>query len=336
MTDVCHRNGTSRRLAIGTGCRSRSSVDSWFRSPKFGRITPATHSGPARASTGSDGSLVSMMPRREALDYDDDLVWHYTDAQALVSIVSTGAMWASHVEALNDTSELKYGWTILANAWASIRAASCSAGADDRVVSLFDETLQDADRAASDLQGEVYVVSASANGDNLNQWQHYGNHGYALGLRRSIGLHAEVHTAGGTPSIANGHWQGVLYEPDRATTHAKRALTDAVRDLTPRITAVAKGDLFAHMDSRYAIQHRLSQAVALYKHPAFSAEDEHRVIFIDSLNSSHAPVKSRARAGRLLQYSRHVAPLPHHRGKTLTAFPYVACAAAPRRVLVEE
>lgn len=52
----------------------------------------------------------------------NELVWHYTSGNALLNIVASGKLYATQVSCLNDSTEVRYGETLLRDAFADLHA----------------------------------------------------------------------------------------------------------------------------------------------------------------------------------------------------------------------
>jgi hypothetical protein len=102
---------------------------------------------------------------------DDDLLFHYTNGQGLVGILTSGVLWATDIRFLNDGSELLYGASLLRD------AATGLGGQTKRGIGFF--------RALE--RCNIHVACFCAERDLLSQWRAYGEFGsgYAIGFRRS-------------------------------------------------------------------------------------------------------------------------------------------------------
>ena len=107
-----------------------------------------------------------------------EIVYHYTNSDGLVGIVSSGALWATDLRFVNDAAELDHA---LGSMVAAVeRAKSRFSGAAPLML------LDRLGGAIALKQGfpSVHSVSFSANGDLLSQWRAYGESGggYAVGF----------------------------------------------------------------------------------------------------------------------------------------------------------
>jgi hypothetical protein len=225
----------------------------------------------------------------EGLEPYTGIVYHYTNVDGALGILSNGVVWASAASVLNDTSELGYGIKRVRDLhtdWQPPHRHDVGG-----VTALHRAVIQlDRDVALD----RTFIVSASTTEESLNQWAHYANgSGYALGFRGSEALFPERTTAiPHEPSADDegkrligtlGVWRRVAYEPERqdaiiasAFDHIARLPAD--RGRAPRI---------------------LANVVSLMKHPTFAVEDEVRMVIWQDDNTR---VRFRAQGTRIVPY----------------------------------
>lgn len=126
----------------------------------------------------------------------DEVLWHYTTGDALLSIVDSGTVYATQISCLNDSTELRYGIQLLREALMTTQTMS-SLHTDQEDVPLTLEQNQlleklliattGADQpAAQPAIGSAWFVSCfSTQRDDLSQWRAYGlkENGYAIGFQ---------------------------------------------------------------------------------------------------------------------------------------------------------
>jgi len=98
------------------------------------------------------------------------IIYHYTDINGLLGMISTGKIWATHSARLNDSSEYHHGIKVVADC---LRAP------------MPDSSKQFAEKILSEFKKvETYVASYSTKHDLLSQWRSYSGEkvGYCLGL----------------------------------------------------------------------------------------------------------------------------------------------------------
>lgn len=115
-----------------------------------------------------------------ALERDrQQLAWHYTSAEALISILHTDALRATSAAFMNDANEMKTGVRALKRTYERMR-----------------ESFSPAERKAIEESGalnersvdHLFLLSASRGPDRLTLWRNYGGATtpYAIGLDRSV------------------------------------------------------------------------------------------------------------------------------------------------------
>lgn len=109
-----------------------------------------------------------------------DVIFHYTSADAFLSIIDRSELWASNALYLNDAAELEIGISIYQGIIEGARQAK-GGSHSDRVSSIFDSSpgLIGMIRKSSN-----YVCCLSAEGNQLSQWRAYSGNGlgYSIGF----------------------------------------------------------------------------------------------------------------------------------------------------------
>ncbi|WP_406695041.1 hypothetical protein V5E97_28775 [Singulisphaera sp. Ch08] len=133
-------------------------------------------------------------------------LYHYTGVDGFMGILTTGKVWATHAQYLNDSQELVYASTLANEIIADdLRTESV-------LVRLFLKYLS---FYLSDYSTvDTYITSFCAKSDLLSQWRGYGrNLGYALGFDPDDRLSA-------TPIVENARIVKVVYSP----THQRQII----------------------------------------------------------------------------------------------------------------
>lgn len=223
-------------------------------------------------------------------------VFHYTSPDGLIGMVQHGALWASEATTLSDLTEVRYGWDLVADwvegqkqsdAVAEIRRAADSFGRRDR---------------------DVFVVSASMDGDDANQWRRYGAdcRGYVVGLDASARLTviAVNHEQGAPRSMQSGlpmgdpvgsvevsSWLRVFYEPDLVAA----ALDQLLKSTEEALAAAAGADyqgasdeaVFGWHDHQSGIRSAVATIATLAKPAGLFGESEVRIVVDMSAGARH-------------------------------------------------
>jgi hypothetical protein len=155
-----------------------------------------------------------------------EILYHYTNAEGLVGIVSSGALWATDLRFVNDASELDHALESMLTAIARARIRFSSP-----VQLMLLDRLEDVIGQRA-MFPSVHSVSFSENGDLLSQWRAYGGDGggYAIGF---AALDLRPDFTGGVPA-GGGVIHRVVY--DQATQD--QLLDDVIAEgceLTERI-----------------------------------------------------------------------------------------------------
>lgn len=103
-------------------------------------------------------------------------LWHYTDHHGLVGILGSNEIWATSHLGMNDTSELNYGVESVRAVWDAMQSLLTDV-APRREVAAW---LASMEARIGDLR--PFLLSASTNGDMVNNWNLYGrgSDGYAI------------------------------------------------------------------------------------------------------------------------------------------------------------
>ncbi len=255
-------------------------------------------------------------------------VCHYTDAAGLLGILTDQTLRASEASAMNDTSEIRFGWRTVKR-WLDDRPST------DITVRL-KELLSGG--AGEDLTNaaHVFLLCASAQVDDANQWRLYGDggRGYAIELDPKVRLWAMTNRGPVSPEESGpfgvgqlmdvasvSDWSDVRYGAAAAET-AMRAvqawagtLLAALEELSGQDHSVgASVDLESVLQRpTWLLDESFEQAMAAVAHTiktrGFSGEQEARVVVRFGLGDRHAVF----RAGRhgVVRYVRlGVPPAP--------------------------
>lgn len=121
-----------------------------------------------------------------------DLLYHYTDANALKSIVEYKQLWASEALFLNDSQEVVFGIEHIIKQLEPLltELKTLPQGPEERwsfqvrVAEYILDKLRGL-REEPNPSARVYVACFCGEPDLLSQWRSYGRGGYAIGFRKS-------------------------------------------------------------------------------------------------------------------------------------------------------
>ncbi len=208
------------------------------------------------------------------------ILYHYTSMAALLSIVETNRIRASHIRYLNDRSELTAMWEAVIK-----RLEMRKDSADTTEESAYLSKI--IDLATSKQMGNQFVASFSENGDDLSQWRSYcpGGAGFSIGFATdALRSHWVSDPAGGEPSFVGGQLLKVRYLDDKVT-----ADLDGFIDATLQFASQPGGiPSFSGqpVSSEQVVSAWFSAFAPVYKHAAFCHESEWRMV----LTKPHKPM----------------------------------------------
>lgn len=218
--------------------------------------------------------------------------FHYTSSAGLLGSLKARSVWASAASSLNDLNEVRQGWVLVRRILESMPGSE--------VVDLLQDFAKDPLRG----EHEVFILSASTDGDDANQWRLYadGGRGYAIELDASVPLAAVSDVPGrpGSPGKASPWslakdmaavtpWRWVLYDDAKVET-ALNELVDAVERESQTIATSGmpeEGADLAYDGLQTDAYEVLSTIAHLIKDPGFAGEHEVRVVATFVLGGDH-------------------------------------------------
>ncbi len=193
------------------------------------------------------------------------LFYHYTSVEALHSILGKGAIWASDIAFLNDSSELSYASNLIN----SVTEEFEKEGSEE-----FLELLKRAGRSATEPTSAAsgYLVCCfCVDGDLLSQWRAYGDGGKGVAL----GFDSHDFTV---PDILV---RRVLYDERQQN----ELIINTLREFRELIINISKKYTAQEMDKNKTLpalcglfRSFMTEYSFTFKHPAFSEENEWRII----------------------------------------------------------
>lgn len=269
------------------------------------RAQPPRTAAKEKAVAEADGGRWFLLPFPTILKSENSIVWHYTDANGLLGILSTNALFASSTTALNDSQELTYGEDVIRRAWEGFKQTE---QVPEPCRQFVDKVLES---ALFDSSISAYALSASLDGDSLNQWQHYGTSaGFAVGLQSAERLTGGRRLVAGSSSGAAYYeklmtlgWNRVLYDPTEQLELAARFFP-LIMNGTPGspVTWQETEYLSAWPEAAEKERVLLRSLACFFKNPAFAAEKEAR--YITEISASMGGPEFRVSGGRLVPFAR--------------------------------
>jgi len=193
---------------------------------------------------------------------DGSLIYHYTGLKGLMGIVETGALWATDIRYLNDTTESTYGRDRIGEHMASYLKETPES---PFVLNLHWIWA----RLEWTLRG--FVVCFSAGEERLSQWRGYGRLGYAIGFDRD-----RLETIGLDP-LRSFTFMDLDYDDDSLKSEVYSVL-DQVRDVSVLLPSGREPDQ-THVTPQLSLAaSELMQKMPRFKHHAFHEEREVRAL----------------------------------------------------------
>lgn len=207
-----------------------------------------------------------------------DIVYHYTSLSAMMNILRTQTIWASHISYLNDVSE-RHLLLNLADAQLPEFLETHGEVQDVRLDGPLDSSED------GDIENGPFVASFSANGDSLNQWRSYCPiaNGVSIGFRvealEKARFQRRHELASGlldfTPSA---RFDAVSYLEPSAGYAAMQALEESLDRAREEHSAMLNEDNVAVRGLEVLFRAHVESAASFYKHSGFAHEAEYRLI----------------------------------------------------------
>lgn len=211
-------------------------------------------------------------------------VFHYTSSAGLLGSLESRAIRASAAASLNDLGEVRQGWDLIKEILAALP--------DSEHVEMLKQFANDPLKG----QHEVFILSASTNGDDANQWRLYadGGRGYVIELDGAVPLAAvseipDAKAPAAKSAMGNlaknlaavSPWHRVLYSASEVES-ALKELVAAVDHESARIEVTSGMPEDAVSAAYETLQvdayEALSMVAHLIKSPGFVGENEVRVV----------------------------------------------------------
>jgi len=207
-------------------------------------------------------------------------LYHYTSLQGLMGIIDSRQLRASELRYTNDSTELLYAIDLLQTAITVRRQHSTG---NKVLLSNFSNWLNN--QVASGPM--LFSASFRANGNLLSQWRGYSSHGKGI----SLGFdHQAIHSLASAQNFRVGK---CLYDIGKQQQLATRII-DCVMSMCDQ-----EDDIEVVLHDNEA---DLMSICALLKHPAFTEEQEWRLISPTFTSVSSAPIAFREGKAMLVPY----------------------------------
>ena len=188
--------------------------------------------------------------------YENDILYHYTDFQALDGILRDARLRVNNVLNMNDAAEMRYFMSRLCDAVAGRLENEGDTQKAKRVRELFKDALK------REFYHPAYAACFSLHRDDAAQWERYGNRGRGVCIAFQ-GRYLQK-MAQGALSL-----QTVFYQEDMSTHN----LTGVFYQLVKRNEELSA----ENPDIQKALNYAWSCSAA-FKHPSFLSEKEVRLV----------------------------------------------------------
>ncbi len=211
-------------------------------------------------------------------------LFHYTNVQAVQSILSTKKIRLTDIRYLNDSQELHDGFSILEKSLKNPQQGLFSNPKNkEKAIKYIKSMLFQGDTYSEDLE-PIYIFSLSSTDDLLSQWRAYGT--YAIEFDKSV-LKEYV-----------GSIKECVYDKKEKEGQATNGLTEAINIMSNEI-ATCNGCL-GPLGTNALI--KLVYDAAYFKHDGFSEEKEHRIIKQSEYTNNYNTTQYRTKDNLLIPY----------------------------------
>lgn len=215
------------------------------------------------------------------------VLYHYTSFEALLSIVKSGSIWATHFEYLNDESELRHFAQVVVEHLQTTRGHYRNRGRlefIDALEEMVTEPLED-----------VFVASFSELGDDLTQWRAYcPTGGVSIGFSpAALDTRHALDAAQTEPVEILAKLDKVTYLDAPAVSRMRGEIDISVREFN----VLGGNDTPGLGFKVFFFRNWLSMTSSFCKDPAFAAEREWRLV-LRRMRKQNAQVPLRFRSAR--------------------------------------
>lgn len=221
--------------------------------------------------------------------------YHYTDVQAVHSILSHRRLWLTDLRFMNDANELMEGIRYLQEHIANPLVGLWHDEAYfDNAVAFIKTALSEFERSFK-TEAPIFALSLSSASDRLSQWRGYGSY--------CVAFDSDVLAQHGLIV------KQCIYHPRDKAARAAGAIVDAVATVSREFKA-SGGELTIKSIDQFL---GLIDLAATFKHEGFEEEGEVRIL----MKQGKDPVQYRARGSMLIPYIAVDVPIEAISGVTI-------------------
>lgn len=221
----------------------------------------------------------------------DGVLYHYTNLHALYAIISTGLVWGTRSEFLNDFSELKYIKKVIEDVTDSIEEDAPERSFKEAVLKNLNGIYFNTHHPS-----KCYLLSLTDISDLITNWSTYSNFdGYNIGLD-ATGLHQILEHRYSNHFIS-GY---VIYDKELQEDIIKEEFEHYLRQWK----AFYPGAIEDQSRIAELFMFRILIYSYFFKHPSFKQEEEYRIAFFPEnfAEGQKAEVKFRPSNGVIIPY----------------------------------
>lgn len=209
-------------------------------------------------------------------------LFHYTDVQGFESIITSGELLATHVRYMSDHLEIAYGRRLLHQV-----LYDEAAHWRPEQVDFFERALLAMSHTEDGKPTPVYAVAFSEVGDDMAQWDRYGNRGVGYSLGFAPEALNQIEKTG--PFLSEWDELGlrqVVY--DEAVQHSllKSLISRGVALVDSDIQEWASTEQHGLTTLARQMASHLLELLSSFKHPGFAAEREWRLTYTGGIHES--------------------------------------------------
>jgi len=227
-----------------------------------------------------------------------EMLWHYTNADSLESILTTKSIYSTQFNYLNDPSEIKL-FARIAQHIASQRSKDLPTIKENELIETPEQykaawwnIIKDLDEIL--ISNPICVTCFSESNDLLGQWQAYADNckGYAIGISTEW-LNNQTISEGFPFRLLK-----VIYHPKEQIKLISRVLDLVIDEASSILSEVEEKDLEETLNLMIDLIRKLAAEISpIVKHPAYSDEREWRLLSFGN------PMNVRSVKGNFVQFN---------------------------------
>lgn len=222
--------------------------------------------------------------------------YHYTSPAGLKGIIESKKIWFSNIEYLNDEQELFYTYNLVKKITEEIQVDNYSDFLKG-VFDQYDKYIQT--RKREHVSSDYYIACFSNSEDNLSLWHYYTKNENSIGYNIEFSknlierlLHENTYNLD-TSRIIHGQ---VIYNVERQRELIKNAINDF------NDAYLNSNDLQVQNNIALFFWYLVNDFSLFFKHKAFKAEKEYRIILPKGKLNNRVELKSREYNGFFIPY----------------------------------